>query len=191
MLSGHARKRLDLENPTQRMQLQRARQIFSKWVVSANDYPKEMAAQAVELLRREELEHSVLEARGDALLGLLREHRLGQLEGRIRGAFTLADVQSVVVPEDTPTGLIERLRSKQIPVEVQPRSSHFELRSLAAKVKSWLFVSPSEILNDEGNTPAPPPAPAPHLTPSQRRRARNANDASNVPTTGPLPTAAT
>lgn len=104
---------------------------------------------------------------------VLGDQGLGHLEGKIRGALTSADVESIVVPAGTAAESIRRLRSAGIAVEVRPRERQLGPSGLMASLKSWLFVSPSEILNQEARTVVTATkvsAPAQHLTPSQRRR---------------------
>ncbi|MBI2376414.1 MAG: hypothetical protein HYV07_20635 [Deltaproteobacteria bacterium] len=173
MISGRAGARLDPNDPAQREQLTRARELFSTWVVSANDAAAELAVQAVEGLRRADgpLRQSLLSAHGDALRKVLRDARLVHLEGRIRGALTLADVESVAVPKETPAAFIDALRDRGVAVETAPGLDPLSPRSVVANLKSWLFVRSSTILDAEARAETAT-APQPHLTPSQRRSAR-------------------
>lgn len=173
-IDGRAARRLNLADPAQQARLDEARRIFSRWIVGADAYPTEMAAQAVELFRQSgaSARRSWLEAEGESLRRLLGERRLGHLEGKILGALSLTDVASVVVPETAPPHAIQRLRQAGIPVEVRPTGGEPGLRSLLARLKRWLFVGPSEILNEEAaarQTIKTTAAPL-HLSPGQRRR---------------------
>lgn len=167
MISGRAREKLDLTEPAQAEQLERARSLFSRWVYAPDDFSKALAVQVVALMRRDEaVRERLVQAEGAELLRALESERAAHLEGHILGALNLADVEALVVPADTPEHLIGALRDEGVPVEIQGTRLGPDPSELISRLKSWLFVHPSATLEAE----ASPPAARVHRPPGQRKR---------------------
>lgn len=94
--------------------LEAARRRLGEWVVIPEHYTASMAAYAVETVRAKgpEVLRSLLEAPPEEFPRLLEQHGLGFLEGRIRGALSLQDLERVELPPDAPLDVVRALAAQ-------------------------------------------------------------------------------